>query len=184
MILLLSAVIFVLILPYIRFIFKRVALFCRIKNICRKHNLILLPRHFFWFLGNTCGEQADFMIETPREIFSVKLCGVFFRKQLFNFIDSEHYSVKELQFQIKCYMHGINYVVKQKKPYNLRAGYSGEKEVIPIILMNPIAMTVTKSTGTSKEPVANGDYVNEGYFYNCSGFCDRLKEKRELLLYS
>ena len=78
---------------------------------------------------------------------------------------------------MRCYLYGIDYVVKQKKPYDFSSCHSGKKEVIPIILMNPIAMTVTKSVGNSKEPVANGERICEGYFYNCSGFCERLDEK-------
>lgn len=162
--------------PFIRFFIKRISLIADIRHICRLKKFRYKANRFGAVFGNFKGKNCDFYIETADKLYSVKLCGTFFRKDLCDFMDEEHYAVRELAFQIAATRHAVRYKVKTKRAYDFKykseKAYS-EKDLIPIILMNPVPADVTYHM----KGIGNGDYIGEGIFYTGKGFCDKLRSE-------
>lgn len=72
-----------------------------------------------------------------------------------------------------CRMKNFKYKVKTKPEYNFKYKIPEtyhDKELVPIILMNPTSVNVTYN----KSEIGNADSVGEGFFYTGNGFCEKL----------
>ncbi len=70
----LSALILLMIaLPYLRILWKRSRMVCKLKAVCRKKKAALSPAHRLWMLGKRNGFSPHFYIETQKSLYSVKL---------------------------------------------------------------------------------------------------------------
>jgi len=144
-----------------------------IKHICRLKKFKYKANRLGIVFGNFRDQNCDFYIETHDKVYSVKLCGAYWKKNLCDFMNEEHYAVRALSLQLPATKNAIKYKVKTKPEYNFKYKFSETyytKELIPIILMNPIAINITYN----KREIGNSDFVGEGYFYTCHGFCEKL----------
>ena len=91
-----------------------------IKHICRLNSFKYKANHFGVILGNFKWKNCDFYIETPNKVYSVKLCGMYFKMNLCDFRDAEHYAIRTLAFQLPHTKNSIEYKVKTKPAYNFR----------------------------------------------------------------
>ncbi len=163
--------------PFMRFFIKRIIMISRIKRICSLKKLKYKANYFGHVLGNFNGKNCDFYIETNDKVYSVKLCGTYWRKDLCDFMDKNHYAIRSLSFQFAHTKNSVKYKVKTKPAYNFRYKFSESyytKELIPIILMNPTSINVTYN----KREIGNSDFVGEGYFYTCYGLCEKLRSEQ------
>lgn len=174
----LASIVAVLVLVvFLRIAVKRISFSIRLKSLCKDNKFSFLATKKLWFLGWTRGKKCDFLVETPECVYSVKLIGSWTRRNPFNFIDEEHYSVRNLFFQFSAAAKEVPYDVKLKSRYDF-ASFAPEnlagKRVCPIILMNPVSGMVTRSAEGALLPVSNGDRVPEGTFHSASSFLERL----------
>ena len=163
---------------FLRIVAKRILFSFRFKSVCRDKSFTFFPTHKFWCLGWTRGKKCDFLVETSDFLYSVKLIGSWSRRNPFNFIDEEHYSVRNLFFQFSvAAANQIPYDVKSKSRYDFTSFVPkdlADKRICTIILMNPISGIVTRSAEGALLPVSNGDRITEGLFYSASSFLEML----------
>lgn len=163
---------------FLRIVAKRILFSFRLKSLCRDKRFNFFSTHRFWCFGWTRRKKCDFLVETSDLIYSVKLIGSWTRRNPFNFIDEEHYSVRNLFFQFSvAAANQIPYDVKSKSRYDFTSFVPKDlanKRICTIILMSPVSGTVTKSSKVALLPVSNGDRVAEGLFYSASSFLKML----------
>ena len=160
-----------------RIFLKRVSLRQRVMKVCRQKEFTLCAGRSIWWLGWTKGKDCDFSILTQNTAFSVKLIGCCSRRIYFHFIDPEHYAIRNLFFQFSAAAYKVPYDVKKKEPYDFVTALSEEakgKQIVPIILMNPVSATVTSGREGDRIPVNNGDLLEEGRFFTATGFLKML----------
>lgn len=167
----------------VRVLCKRISFVRRLKKVCRQKGFSLHSTHFLWWLGWTRGKGSDFYVETPCRVYSVKLIGVISRKMHFLFKSRDEYAIRSFMFEKNFHVHAMvdsyKYEPKKKKPYDFAHKMPeehGSKEIVPIILMNPLASDVASETlrGTERQQLADGDFVVEGFLYSGSGFIKGL----------
>ena len=162
---------------FLRIAVKRISFSIRLKSLCKDNKFGFLATKKLWFLGWMRGKKCDFLVETPECVYSVKFIGSWTRRNPFNFIDDEHYSVRNLFFQFSAAAKDVPYDVKHKSRYDFTSfvpkNWDG-KRICPIILMNPVSGVVTYSSEGSLQPVSNGDRVAEGFFHTASSFLETL----------
>lgn len=164
--------------PYARFAWKRISFCIRLKAVCRKRGFMLKPSHLFWLFGNFNGERCDFYVQTFDIVYAVKLCGGT-KKSIIDFVDATHYARCSLHFLLTNAVHSAVPRVKSKKRFDFLYRFPEEayaSRLIPVILMNPVPLKVTDNG----RGVGNGDFVEEGYFYNAAGFLKKLREETQV----
>ncbi len=162
---------------FLRIAVKRILFSSRLKSVCKEKDFAFFSNHRFWYLGWTRGKKCDFLVKTPECVYSVKLIGSWTRRNPFNFIDDEHYSVRNLFFQFSAAAKDVPYDVKHKSRYDFTSFVPDKWEdnrICPIILMSPVSGTVTRSAESALLPVSSGDRVAEGFFHSTSSFLEML----------
>ena len=92
---LLAGVISIIIaIPYFRFVFKRIKCACLIKKVCKKRKFRSFAVKPLWFFGCKYGKNCDVYIETPNEVYSVKLFGMKKRRSVLLLWEDGRYSVR------------------------------------------------------------------------------------------
>lgn len=168
-----SIVLAILLFPAAVFVWKRISFLIKLKNTCSRLGYTLIPTHFFWFLANFNGGRCDCYVQTVGQMYSVKLCGGS-SKTFIDFVDDTHYSRRSIRFHISPALP-VPQETRKKKfdfryrfPENLR-----ESQMTPIILMDPMPLKVTYR----RKGIGNGDWTEEGYFYDRKGFFRLLGEE-------
>ena len=82
---------FVIVLPAVRCVFKRLSCAARLSSLCRKHGLTLHGAHPLWFLGTRFSRRCDCVIETPGQVFAIKLFGVMWSSRVLVFRETGEY---------------------------------------------------------------------------------------------
>ncbi len=166
-ILLTIAAAIIVLFPYIRCFFKRLILLRKIKATCQKKGYSLFPTHFLWFLGSRHSKNCDFYMETPREVFAVKLFGMPRRRTVLVFKENGDYFIRTFFAFI-----GFADVVRfsnDGKPnvmhsYHFRYRYREEWETKTprrILLVNPVSMEIRRQPQRGGEVIVGaGDIVN------------------------
>ncbi len=159
---------FILILPYIRSIIKRVSMVCKLKNVCKKQRLKLYPTHLFWMLGSRHGSACDFYIEGKSVIYSVKLFGVTCRSPILVFTEAREYYFRYLIVFISYSVLSYSFNGKKKKfkDYDFRKKFRTEWEIKTprnILLINPVCREIRYQTDRSEERIVGGGE----FIYNC-----------------
>lgn len=80
-----------LLFPYVRCFVKRIAMVCKLKACCKRNGYRLIGTHPFWMLSSKSYPRCDFYIETPYEIYAVKLFGTKRRAHTLIFTDQGEY---------------------------------------------------------------------------------------------
>lgn len=170
----------------IRVLVKRLALVHKLKKVCRQRGFCLTPTHFLWWLGWTKGKRCDFYIEIYDKIVSVKLIGVISRIVHFRYVNSSEYKLRSLRFLTRYHIASLmsvderkhQFISKRKSPYDFRYKFpDADKEMIPVILMNPVSSDVSVSLKKDDRlQIADGEFLDEGYFFSGHGFVNMLHE--------
>ena len=164
---LLGIIVFIILLPYIRCFFKRLACMIKIKKICRKKRIFLHATHPLWFLGNKRQKNCDFYLETANEIFAVKLFGMPRKLSFLIIKENGEYIIRS---HIALLSYGgsistpINSIPKQMPAYNFRFKYKDEWELKTphhILLVNPVSIDFRRQPSNGPETIVGaGDIVN------------------------
>ena len=184
------AVILVIILwPYVKVFFKRISLAAKITGCCRKNNYKLIKTHIFWFLGGKNGSKCDFYIETPNNVYSVKLWETLDKM-------SKLYFTKDGKYYFKSYgmwlLFGGHFVggsssrPQRLKRYDFRVNFRDEwyiKGFTPVLLINPVCADILReisdSSGNARTvPVGWGETVNGASVYKLTRFIGELEVRK------
>ena len=158
----------IMLFPYIRCFFKRVICMTKIKRLCRKKRYQLHPTHPLWFLGNRRTQRCDCYIETPNEVFAVKLFGMPRRVSILVLKENGEYFIRNFIALISSIGQGIRFPIDSKpKPmpvYDFRYKYRDEWEIKTprrVLLVNPVSMEFKRQPQHGSEVIVGaGDIVN------------------------
>ncbi len=164
---LISVLLLIVNFSYIRCLFKRLRCMIKIKKLCRNKAYKLYPTHPLWFFGGKRGEKCDLYIETPNEIFAIKLFGMPRRRTVLMFKDNGEYFIRSF---IALVSYGsvmsspINSKAKPLPAYNFRYKYKDEWEIKTprrVLLINPVSMEFRRVPRNGGEIlVGAGEVVN------------------------
>lgn len=157
----------IMLFPYIRCFFKRVICMAKIKRLCRKKRYQLHPTHPLWFLGNRRTQRCDCYIETPNEVFAVKLFGMSRRRTVLIFKENGEYVIRHF-LAFLSYGSAIAYPLNSKPKrmpiYDFRFQYKNEWEIKTprqVLLINPVSMEFRRQPQHGGEIIVGaGDIVN------------------------
>lgn len=157
------AVAIFIVFPYLRCLFKRLTCRRKINRLCEQKGFALHPTHSLWFFGGKCGKECDLCVETPTEVYAIKLFGVKRRLSTLILMENGEYCVKHI--------YGVRFACFEwyTKPRALPSCDLGShsqnawtsKKLRSVLLINPITMNVytKKSNGLQKE-ICYGDEIN------------------------
>ncbi|MBQ2767784.1 MAG: hypothetical protein IJF49_06880 [Clostridia bacterium] len=156
-----------LLFPYLRCFAKRVVCARSICRICRRKNFSLHPTHPFWFFGSKYGNRCDCYIETPTQVFALKLFGVPRRASVLTFEENGLYFIRRFAALVS-FAGFANFTfddrAKSLPVYNFRHQYQDiweTKTPRRILLVNPVSMEIRhKSRHGNERIVGAGDTVN------------------------
>lgn len=157
--------------PFLRFFLKRLCFFLKIKKVCKKKQLVFHGGLFSLF-NNYKNSNADYTIETKNNLYVVKIIGVFYKHNIINFIDNQHFSIKTVPLGI--FRLFSREKIKKHSPFVFHEklnNLSLYKNFTPIIVICPVPVAVyLKSV-----PVGNGDDMGSYSFYTATGFLKAIE---------
>ena len=118
----------------------------KIKRMCRRKNLVAHPTHPFWFLGSRGTKNCDLYIETPTQVFAIKLFDAPRRLSILTLKENGKYFFKSYIVLIS-YGAGFHIPVDGRKRvmprFDFRFQYKdawSNKSTRDILLANPAPM--------------------------------------------
>ena len=178
--LLLSIILLLLIISptFLRYIIKRIVLSCKLKKFCKTHNYSIIAAHKLWMFGFQNNNHNDFYIETPNDIYSVKLFGVLRRKYILIFTDSNEYLFRRAP-AIRQMASPTDGPVHQLPNFDFHHNYQNEwneKVTHPVLLVNPVGVEVrSKSNRGVEEIISAGEMLNGMEIYSLASFTEHLQ---------
>ena len=164
---LLGIIAFVILFPFIRCLFKRLICVAKIKRMCQRKSLVAHPTHPLWLLGSKNAKKCDLYIETPTQVFAIKLFGAPRRLSILTFKEDCHYFFRSY---IALISYGAGFHIpldsREKKipSFDFRYKYKNtwdEKTVRKILLVNPTPMEFHYQPRHGQERiVCAGDTIN------------------------
>lgn len=155
-------------IPFLLKPIKRLVLFAKISACCKKHSYSLVRTHLFWFWASNQGKKCDFYIETPHEVFAIKLFGVSRRRTMLILKDNKEYFIRKFLVltsdgaALRAPLHGKS---KLLPTYNFKYKYKDRwktKKQRCILLINPISLGVLHQPQYGREViVGSGEIVND-----------------------
>ena len=141
-----GSVALIILFPFIRCFFKRLVCATKIKRMCQRKNFVTHPTHPLWFLGNKKAKNCDLYIETPTQMFSIKLFGAPRRLSILTIKENGNYFFRSY---IVLVSYGAGFHIpfdgrEKKMPrFDFRYKYQDmwyEKDTQDILLANPAPM--------------------------------------------
>ncbi len=183
-IILISAIILMASMPYLRSFFKRIAMAIKLKRFCNKRKIKLYPTHLFWLFGWHRGSFCDFYIETKQEIFAVKLWGVPRRLSVLIFTDNGKYFIRYylafISFTTSMVHYPINGKKKNFKEYDFRKKFRTEWEIKTprnILLINPVCREIRYQPDRGGERIIGaGEFINNCEIESLSRLISELEK--------
>ncbi len=165
---LLAGVISIIIaIPYFRFVFKRIKCACLIKKVCKKRKFRSFAVKPLWFFGCKYGKNCDVYIETPNEVYSVKLFGMKKRRSVLLLWEDGRYSVRNFIAVISfgtAIQYPIDSKAKDMSVFDFRYRFKEEWEIKTphnILLVIPVSMEFRRKKPSGAESViGDGETVN------------------------
>ena len=149
--------------PPLRWLLKRLICAHRLTRFCRERGFSLHPTHRLWFFGHRRGENCDCCIETPSEIFAIKLFGAVHRRRALIFTARDTYC-----FRSFLTLMGLANFHFDSKPHPLptyrfhlqRRDEWALKTPHRVLLINPIPVDIRRRAANGAEEILGaGDVV-------------------------
>ena len=179
---LVGIVVLVLLFPLIRCLFKRVVCATKIKRMCQRKNFVTHPTHPLWFLGSKKAKNCDLYIETPTQMFSIKLFGAPRRLSILTIKENGNYFFRSYIILVS---YGAGFHVpldgREKKMPKFDFRHQCKKEwqdekVRNILLANPVPMEFRFQPNHGAESiVCVGDTVNNMELSSLQHFLKELE---------
>lgn len=189
LIMILSIVLILFSVPYIRFFIKRIQLYIQIKKVCNKKKYRFHKNGNLWFLRNQYQGNCDFYIETKNEVFAVKLfCALKRFSQALIFTDENEYFIRDFT-AVPTLGRGFRFPtdgkIKKVIKYNYRHRFKNEWEIkdpINVLLVNPVPHEIRRQHKNGSETIlGNGDPIHGAQLYSLSGFLTILERDKNNL---
>lgn len=163
-----TLVLVVIAYPYLRCLYKRLALARKIKTVCKKKGHALHKTHLFWFLGSKQTTSCDFYVEGANEVFAVKLFGMPKRLCTLIFNEDGSYFIRRfiafLSYDASAVRFPIDGKAKAMPSYDFRFRYRNEWEIKTprrILLVHPVSMEIRRRSLRGNETIVGaGEIVN------------------------
>ena len=183
----LSVVALFLIYPYIRAFFKRLILCSKLLRLCKKKEYSLIPNKALWFFGGNREKDCDFYVETPTDIYSVKLFGMKKKWSVLYLLEGGEYMIRNYIATISFCGQGMLFPIDskpQKLPgYNFRLNFKSEWDIKTphnILLINPVCHDIMRRSKNGKEErVGAGEAFSGIEIYPLARFLGELESKNE-----
>ncbi len=156
----------------LRILCKRLKLRSKLVSACKANGFDLVPTHAMWMFGKNSGTNFDFFIVGRRTVCAVKLFTTrSYHMELHFTDDGKYYTRKYLSFNA--------WDTKRRQLFSLcRDSLRPEwrmKEIVPVLLINPICREIDYVTKNIKKPLGAGDVVNNMRIYTISRLLDKLE---------
>lgn len=166
--------------PYARAFFKRLAMFRKLRRICKTKGYLIHPVHRLWLFGRRTSRSCDFYIETPDTVYAVKLFGM--KKRTQNLI------IRGDSFVIRHFIGIIGKVSVARIPvdskphpmpdYNFRLSFRDEwyrKAIRPVLLLNPACLEVWIEKNHREILIGNSEAFSGMTLFTLAGFLGELE---------
>lgn len=165
---LICAVLLFWLYPRLRCFVKRILCAQKLRRVCNAKGFHLHPTHALWFLGHKRAGKCDCYIETPRNIFAVKLFGVPSRMCVLLFKENGEYFIRHYVALAGHSGTSVRYPIDSKPKallvYNFRYQYKEAWETKTphnVLLVNPVSMEIRRQPRNGPEVILGaGDVVN------------------------
>ncbi len=179
----LSVVLIILSIPYIRCLIKRIVMVFRLTSVCKKHGHTLHPAHPLWMFGNRYGSACDFHIETEDRIYAVKLFEVPYKSSTLVFDEGGMYfSRYNLRLTSPIGATASLAIPGRKRyfrDYSFRNGVRDEwmaKTPQSILLLNPTCFEIhLRQNGGHECPIFVGESVYDFKVESLSHLLSKLQ---------
>lgn len=179
---LLGIIAFVILFPFIRCLFKRLICVAKIKRMCKRKSLVAHPTHPLWLLGSKNAKKCDLYIETPTQVFAIKLFGAPRRLSILTIKENGNYFFRSY---IVLVSYGAGFHIpfdgrEKKMPrFDFRYKYQDmwyEKDTQDILLANPAPVEFRYQPNHGAESiVCVGDTVNNMELSSLQHFLKELE---------
>ena len=183
LILILSLALIPLLWNIIRYIYKRVSLFGRLKACCRRCGAGLIPNHTLWMFRTKRGRKCDFYIETDDSIYSAKLWdNIRHRTELHFTSDGQYYTRSFFSIPTKHIPIGAQFDSK-KRPvpsYEMRPNSKDAwqtKQFTPVLLINPVCREIKYLGRNGVWIICDRDVICGFSVYSLSGLLGELESQ-------
>lgn len=169
--------------PYIRFLFKRISLCCRIKQSCRRANFQLHVTRRLWWLGQRSRQNCDFYVETPTQIISVKLFNMLRRRDVLVFTRDNKWFIRSYVALMTNIGTALMLPLEKRKhnlcAYNFRYRFVADWEIKTprrVLLIHPTCIEVRRQPRHGPEVIVGaGDVVSGMEIYSSSRFLGMME---------
>ena len=153
----------VILYAYIRCFFKRLKCLISISRMCRKKVFRLTVKHPLWFLGSRYARRCDFIIETPRDVFGVKLFGCLWPLKVLILREYGEYIFRGYSTFLKFILNFIDSWPHPLPAYRFefaRAEIPEEARMRRILLINPMPLEIRMQPNNGQEEISGtGDTI-------------------------
>lgn len=175
----------ILLAPRVRWLGKRIVLAVRLKRVCKKQQFSLHGAHAFWFLGGRGARRCDVYIETPTQVYAVKLFGVGRRRAVLVFKENGTYFVRHFLALLSNFGQAVRFPIESKPrrliAYDFRVGYRDEWEIKTprnMLLVHPVCMEIHRQPERGAEVILGaGDTVGGMEMVTLSRFLGDLESE-------
>ena len=176
---LLCVIVLFLAYSYLRCFVKRLVCLGKIRRLCRKKHYRIVGTHLLWFLGSRHADRCDCYIETPNEVYAVKLFGLPRRQTVLILKENGEYVIRSF-LALLPFVHFTFHTKPRAMPvYDFRHDYRDEWEIKTphhILLTNPTPMEIRRQPSRSGEVIiGTGDVVNGMEIASLPGFLGMLE---------
>lgn len=167
--------------PYVRCLWKRLGCYKKLKGACKAKGFLLRGNHRFWLLSGRDGGKFDLFIETPTEVYGIKLFGVVHHLRTLVFVENSAYLLQR-HAGVMLWIKDETLDGKSKELMKYEFLYKGreiapEKKRSGILLVNPVPVEMLQRSKNGKEVVLNpGDRIRDYEVYNLTGMLRRLED--------
>ncbi len=153
--------------PALRCLVKRLILASKLCRLCKRNGYTLFKAHPLWLLGGKRGRRCDCYIETPSEVYAVKLFGMPRRMTVLVIRANGEYFIRRF-IVLFSFGQGIRFPINGKpRPmphFDFRFRYRNEWEIKTphnVLLVHPVSMEIRRQPERSGEVILGaGDTVN------------------------
>ena len=168
--------------PSLRCFVKRMILAAKLRRLCRDQHYTLHKAHPLWFLGGKRGRRCDCYIETPSELWAVKLFGMPRRMAVLVIRGNGEYYIRSY-IAMLSFGQGIRFPINGKpRPmprFDFRYKYRDEWEIKTphhVLLVHPVSMEIRRQPERGAEIILGaGDAVNGMEIHSLPGLLGALE---------
>lgn len=150
------------VIPAVRCVFKRLSCAGKLKRLCRRTGATLQGTHPMWFLGSRNRRKCDCIIETPAQVFAIKLFGVMHGGRVLVLRETGEYFFRRYASILLFIFNVFDGSFRRLPEYDFSSGEQVAAGRIrrDILLLNPIPMEVRIQPHSGQESVTGpGDEI-------------------------